>query len=371
MKILSISTDRNIFNEKSEVRRRIVDYGGLVDEFCVIVFSKKEQGFQDQQISNNVWVYPTNSKNKYKYIFNAIKIGKKIIKNWKFKIENSSNNIIITSQDPFETGWVGWWIAKKFELSLQIQIHTDLLSPHFIKESLKNNVRVRVAKFLIPKADGIRVVSKRIRNSIISQFYNFSISKITTLPIFIDIERIKNIPITINLHKRYKSAGKIILMASRITREKNIDLAIKAVKEVVKKYPKTLLLIVGEGSEKEKLMAKSRNLKANVKFEKTVSFEELISYYKTADIFLLTSNYEGYGMTLAEVATVGRPIISTDVGVAKEIQNAKLVPIGDFEALKITIIEQIENPRKTFSLEIGSYQDYLNKMKKSWKVLIK
>ena len=47
----------------------------------------------------------------------------------------------------------------------------------------------------------------------------------------------------------------------------------------------------------------------------------MISYYKTADLFLLTSDYEGYGLTLVEAVAAGVRVISSDVGIA-----AKLLP---------------------------------------------
>ena len=59
-----------------------------------------------------------------------------------------------------------------------------------------------------------------------------------------------------------------------------------------------MLLIVGDGSELTKLKAISHKLKANVIFSPWA--DDLPSYYKTADLFLLTSNYEGYGRTVVE-----------------------------------------------------------------------
>jgi len=45
-----------------------------------------------------------------------------------------------------------------------LQIHTDIMSPYFARESVLNRARVQIAKFLIPRADAIRVVSPRIKN---------------------------------------------------------------------------------------------------------------------------------------------------------------------------------------------------------------
>ena len=47
--------------------------------------------------------------------------------------------------------------------------------------------------------------------------------------------------------------------------------------------------------------------------------DDPFSYYKTADLFLLTSNYEGYGMAVVEAMAAGCPVIMTDVGLAGEV----------------------------------------------------
>ena len=63
---------------------------------------------------------------------------------------------VVTTQDPFECGLAGFLIARIFRARLHIQIHTDVMSPYFANESTLNRVRVLIAKFLIPRASGIR-----------------------------------------------------------------------------------------------------------------------------------------------------------------------------------------------------------------------
>ena len=111
-------------------------------------------------------------------------------------------------------------------------------------------------------------------------------------------------------------------MASRLEVEKNIDLAIKAFKEVVQKIPKAGLIIVGKGSEQGRLEALCLrlSLKQSVVFEPWADKQTLASYYKTADLFLNTSLFEGYGMTFVEAKAAGCKIVSTDVGIAPETE---------------------------------------------------
>ena len=245
------------------------------------------------------------------------------------------------TQDPFDTGHIGWLVKKKYEIPWQCQIHTDFLSPYFWRESLSNKFRVLLAKFLLPQANGIRVVSQRIKNSLKAKNYKLKTEPIV-LPIFADLKKVITSSVEDNLRIKYPQFNPLILMASRLSKEKNIDLAIRAMAEIVKQYPKTGLIIVGDGPEKISLQltVKKHQLQSGVVFEPW--HKDLSSYYRSADLFLLTSNYEGWGMTVIEAANFYLPVIMTDVGCAGEIikneESGIIIKVGDEKALTEAII---------------------------------
>ena len=295
-----LSTDRKIFEPTSEVHKRMLGYAEDFEELFIIILGVNME---------------LKVEGKLKYLgltrFRAIF--------WR-PIDKFD---LVTSQDPFETGLVAQRLAKLTGAQLKLQIHTDLFNPYFKKQSLLNRVRVLIARFLLPRADKIRVVSQRIADSLLPISYKLKATP-EVRPIFVDVEKIKNAPIKTDLHKKYPQFEKIILMASRLTWEKNIGLAIEAMRDANMRMHanntnrKILLLIVGSGPEEGSLKCKVESLKLveQIKFEPWSN--DLPSYYKTADLFLLTSYYEGYGMTLVEANVAGCKIVSTDVGVARE-----------------------------------------------------
>ena len=130
MKVISIGTDRKIFEEGSAVRGRMVEYGRLFEKLDIIIFSNRIMNHESRiKISENVWAYPTNSRNKFWYVIDAIRVGKKIIHNSKFLIHNS----VLSTQDPFETGIVGLFLKLFYRLPMQVQLHTDFANKYFIK----------------------------------------------------------------------------------------------------------------------------------------------------------------------------------------------------------------------------------------------
>ena len=325
MEVISIGSDRELFNDSSPVQKRILAYGLLFDGLHIVVFTKK--GYQ-KKVFGNVHIYPTNSISRWLFVFDAYRVVKKITNEQKLKPEET----VLTSQDPFESGLAGYLAKRKFGFRLQLQIHTDFLNPYFSGESFLNKIRVRVAYFLIPKADCLRTVSKRVRDSL-NKILPGLAERTALLPIFVDCQGLRNAPVKTDLHKKYKDNDFIILMASRFTREKNISLAVSVMPDIVKRYPQALLLIVGEGPEKENLRAEISKLKMKGSVILGGWTDNLASYYKTADLFLITSDYEGYARTAVEALSCGLPVLMTGVGVAGDIvregDNGIIVPPRD------------------------------------------
>lgn len=365
MKILSISTDRKVFEKGSAVRTRLIEYGGLADELHVIVFAKRALGFFKETVSPNIFLYPTNAWTRFGYVPHAI-ICALALKRRGVSID------VVTTQDPFECGVAGYLIARILCARFHIQVHTDFMSPYFVRESLLNKIRVRIAKFLLPRTDAIRVVSERIKKSLIASCSKIHASRIAVLPIFVDVQKIKDASIKTDLRAKYPHFDFIALMASRFTKEKNIPMAISAMAEVVKKYPKAGLIIVGSGPEEQKLklLATHYSLLSHVIFEPWT--DDLASYYKIADIFALTSDYEGYGRTIIEAEAAGCLVIMTDVGIAGDVikngENGLVVPVGDVQALTSAILSVIGKKAvlRASLPKQPSKEEYLDAYRASW-----
>ncbi|MDB5239095.1 MAG: hypothetical protein JWO00_430 [Candidatus Parcubacteria bacterium] len=312
-KLLSISIDRLIFQEGSAVRARMIEYAKEWGEIHIIVAT--DASFRETSIAPNVWVYPTRSRMKALYPLQAASLGRFIIR--RRGITN------ITCQDPFLTAFAGTALQKQFKIPLEIQIHTDISSPNF-GYTFPNKVRKALALSYIPKADTVRVVSEKTRKFLMETL-NVPEAKITLRPIAVDVSAIRNAPVIADLRTKYPQFKKIVLMASRLTPEKNISRAVRAWPEIAAKVPGAGLVIVGTGPCERHLKrlasAAGRGSKdgaPSVVFESWADQTTLASYYKTADLFLVTSLFEGYGMTLVEALAAECPVVSTDVGVARE-----------------------------------------------------
>ena len=357
--------DRKLFEEGSAVLERQKEYAYKMEELHIIVFSLAKHNLQAKKI-NNLYIYPTNSRSRISFLFDAYRIGKKIIIAHNF----SPKSGVVSAQDPM--GIVGFIISRRFKLPLQLQIHTDIFNPYF-RNSLTNWlnfwysgwVHVPLAKFLIPRAEGLRVVNSTIMDSIKKRFPDLKANP-DVLPVFVDTEKILNSLTKADIKKDLPQFESVILMASRLTKEKRIDIALYAMKKVIVQFPEAGLVICGTGGERNnlELLVKRLGLTKNIVFLGWRA--DLISLYKTADIFLLTSEYEGYGMTLLEAGASGCPIVTTKVGLAdtnlfKDNENSLICPVGDIDCISQKLMLFISD-RSRLELFKQRMQDSIKKL---------
>ncbi len=303
MRVLMLSTDRTIFEKGSASRRRMESYAKHLGVLDIVIFSLKNQGFS--AISDGTLsLYPTNASSRLLYGWRAL-----------FSTPAGEKIDVVTAQDPFEVGLVGLLIAWRRRVPLHVQVHTDLFSPAFKRHSFLNVLRLVIARFVLRSAARIRVVSNRIKRDLEVRVPEATRKHISVLPIFVDIEKYKTASTPPALRERFASSGKKILVVSRLESEKNVVQAVVSFAD--SGVRDSCLIIVGDGRERGALEALTvvRGVSDRVFFEGRV---DPAAYFALADLVLVPSFYEGYGMTIIEALAAGVPVLSTDVGVAPE-----------------------------------------------------
>ena len=307
-----ISTDRSVFDADSAVRSRLLEQASLVSEIHVIVFTPKGASFTKLHLSKHLTIYPTASANKFVYLTDAYALGKQILAK-----EEERKRFLVTTQDPFETGAVGYLLSRTCKVPLHLQLHTDPFNEEWKKERFLNRMRFILALFLLRQADAVRVVSERVFTHVRSR--GVLKSRITKVPIYVDVEHFAKTKPKFDLHHSYGEYSHIVLSMGRLEQEKNFNKLIRAFRRVHLHFPDTLLLIVGSGSERERLatLIRSFNLDRYVKIVPWA--RDVVSYYKTCDVYVQPSRYEGWGLSVVEALASGAPVLMTDVGCAGEV----------------------------------------------------
>lgn len=198
------------------------------------------------------------------------------------------------------------------------------------------------------QADIIISVSKQI-SKILNLNFKINQKKLYTIYNPLSLDDIKMKALKEVTHPFYLAANhQIIIGVGRLNIQKRFDLLLKAFSRVKKVKADTYLIILGEGPELENLLmlSKKLNISDSVGF---VGFQlNPYSWMKKSDIFVLSSDFEGFPNVLIEAMALGIPVISTNCPTGpNEIitheQNGILVTVGDEWVLSEKIIELLSN----------------------------
>lgn len=154
-----------------------------------------------------------------------------------------------------------------------------------------------------------------------------------------------------------RPVGRRLLVAcGRLTQQKGLDTLLDAMPQVVAQCPDALLWILGEGPLEGDLKAQASRLglAGHVAF---LGFKHNpFAYMRAADLFVLSSVFEGLGMVLVEAMACGTPVLSTDCpyGPAEILAGKRggvLVPVGDSAALANAACQLLQDPDRLQELK--------------------
>ena len=354
------STDRSIFDTDSGVSARLLEQSSLVGDMHVIVFTPRGEKFKKFNLGRHLTIHPTLSRSKYSYLQDAYRIGNDILHKAKIgAVDKGQTKWLVTTQDPFETGLLGFVLSRKFDIPLHLQLHTDPFSKEWQQEKFSNQIRFILARFLLRSAASIRVVSERTRHSVLA--LGIPEERITKVPIFVDVEKFAEARPTFDLHQSYSRFSQIILSIGRLQPEKNYNGLIRAFAKVHKKHPETMLLIVGSGPERDRLSSIARSLEIHEAVAILPWARDVASYYKTCDIYAQPSLYEGWGMAVIEAMASGAPVLMTDVGCAGEVvrneETGLVIKPGSEEELVYALDRLLANNALRLKLSSNSLKE--------------
>lgn len=338
IKVLSIGMDKDLLKKGSPSFERHQVYAQHVEALHTVIFARKEYGRDVVQIADNAWAHPTYSSNVLGLFYDAFRIGKRLLK--------EKGNWVISAQDPFESGLVAYLLARVTKTPFMIQEHGDFFSERYWREeSFTNRMRYKVGTWLLPRADHVRVVSKRIAKTV--QTLGVDKDRITIHPVHTDVQSFQNAEPSKEVQAQRGEArlrsepelqrGKgeddiLILSIGRFVPQKNLGMLVRAFTKVLERGVHAKLLLYGKGSEEGMLRELANDAPVG-----SIVFREWTdnpaSVMRAVDIYALPSNYEGWGRVCIETLASGVPLLMTDVGCAGEIVfdgvNGLVVPIDD------------------------------------------
>ena len=218
-----------------------------------------------------------------------------------------------------------------------------------------NPTILKYEKIALEKADKIIAVSKFTKNILIEK-YSINPDKIFVVHNAIDNSKGSGI-----ISEGFKSSHeKIVLFLARMSVQKGADYLLKAAKLVLSKKKNIKFVFVGNGPMLDELIEMSFDLgiSDNVVFTGGLSHDQVDKAYSKADLFVMPSVSEPFGLTPLEAMKNGTPVlISKQSGVSEVIKNCLKVDFWNINDMASKILSILYNDTLSESLSSNGYRD--------------
>lgn len=363
--LVMLGQDAALLDESSEAAHRTSLYAKSFVGINAYVFAKKIS--KKSTTYNNVFVF--GFSNIRESLHTLFKIYKDIR-----EIKKKGVDTIISTQDPFEIGLLGLIISRVARIPLHVQVHTDISSPYMQRESLRSRIQYFLCRIVLPRANRIRVVSRRLVNFSIQQL-GIKDEKIDYVPMLYvrDLKKTQYV---------FSEDCQIIVLPARFVWFKRIPLALDAFSIALQKNKNLYLKIIGTGPMKNIIEKTIQKYKISERVE-IVSWMNAEELYKDASLTLISSIYEGWCRVAVESIEAGVPVVMTNVGCAHDfIQNNKqgiIVPIEQADALADAIQKILSNKNTYLEFKnrclqttelIDPFDIYRSKVVASWETTV-
>jgi glycosyltransferase involved in cell wall biosynthesis len=148
------------------------------------------------------------------------------------------------------------------------------------------------------------------------------------------------IPNAVDLPRSWSNqrGGNVLTAVGRLTDQKGFDLLLEAFAKIEQSFPAWRLVIWGEGEDRAKLEEKRRALGLDDRVFLPGITQRPVQWVETADVFVLSSRYEGWGIVLLEAMAAALPVVSFDCewgprAMVNDGVDGMLVPNGDVDGL--------------------------------------
>jgi len=257
-------------------------------------------------------------------------------------------DIVHTHNEHSFAAMVAAYFRKKTNIPLILTCHGQLRFGNNLADQFERVYSRMIGKKILNSADSIVTLSDSDADYVSS--FNIDRDKICVLPNAIDTKALSTRDNDgDNIVENYKLKETTILFVGPVIQRKGVQYLLKSILNLSREeHREVTFLIVGDGDylEKAKSFVAKYKLKRFVRFTGRVSQEELLHYYKAADIFVLPSLSEGLPTTILEAMYFDLPVVATDIpGVKDHFKDvAILVPPRDEKSLTEAIIKLIDAP---------------------------
>lgn len=272
--------------------------------------------------------------------------------------------------------WLSGWVALRLQQHLQVPVVHMSHTLGYPKNSAVQQAwehepptRLQVEYEVLKHCDHLIAESQASKDHMV-QDYGVDPARIEIIPCGVETS-------IFHPHERRAARdrlglpdGPLLLFIGRLQPLKGIDTLLRCAHDVRRRHSDLQVLIIGGGidsndpherQERERLNALVRELGLTdcVRFIDAQPQEQLAYYYAAADVLVMPSHYESFGMVVLEAMACGTPVVASHVGgLASTVlpgQTGFLPPVGDVQAFAQAIEQLIGDPALWHSMSEAAY----------------
>jgi glycosyltransferase involved in cell wall biosynthesis len=251
---------------------------------------------------------------------------------------------VVAAQTIFADAWVALAFAALTGARVIGQIHMDIFSPH-IQSPGHGGIsqwRMRVGLSLMRQLKAVRVVSQHLRSEILGQRLHHDVG---VVPVPVTMLETSSSPLPTQ-----KGEQRQVLYVGRLEAEKNLWRWLRVAKRIAEQETDVEFVWAGDGELRSELLAEAERLGLGSRFRclGPIPYDQLPGVYKSAAVFLLTSDHESFGRVLVEAGWHGLPVVAPRLagieGVVRNGETGYLCAPGDETALADSVVRLLHDP---------------------------
>lgn len=225
-----------------------------------------------------------------------------------------------------------------------------------------NQLVYQIEKQAVQKADKVIAVSGYTKDTL-KKYYQAKDQQVAVVHNGVDNFRRKKLPL-VPIFKNLKRMGyKTVLFLGRITLQKGPEYFVRAAKKVAEKNKRVIFVVTGSGDMQGRMMAEAARLKImdRMLFTGFLRGEEKHSVFQNADLYVMPSVSEPFGITALESISNSTPVlVSKQSGVSEVLNHALKVDFWDVDEMTNKILAVLSYKSLGENLQKESAKEIIN-----------
>lgn len=235
------------------------------------------------------------------------------LKSLGYMLKNRKSISVTHAHYAFPTGYISLLGKKWLGLPYVVTVHGGDID----KMATKSERIASMTKEILQQASAVIVVGERLKRDVIEQF-GVREELVHTMSMGVDTQIFKPLPkVDMRDELNISQTEKMILFVGNLIEAKGVLDLVDAYKVVHHAYPKTSLHLIGSDKDEQFMKTFAARVQmddVHISHHAPLSQIEIAKWLSAADVFVLPSHHEGFGLVALEAMATGTPVVATNVG---------------------------------------------------------